>query len=257
MKKNDLKFYDLSADNWWKPEAKIFALYHLNQPRFEFFNRYVSDWRGLKALDVGCGGGFSCEFMAERGVVVSGIEQSIKCITKAQEHATSRALQIDYQQGCAESLPYGDNTFDVVICVDVLEHVADLSQTVSEIYRVLKPNGLFFFDTINRNLKSRLVMIWLLENILREIPQGIHDWNKFIRPEELTELMQSQGFTNIEIKGFDLFGDSLYQYILSYLRYKKTGSFKGKICDNTSLMYIGKAVKSLSEKPVLGFFNRR
>jgi 2-polyprenyl-6-hydroxyphenyl methylase/3-demethylubiquinone-9 3-methyltransferase len=249
MKKNDLEFYNLSADKWWEPDAKIYALYHLNQPRFEFFRRYVSDWQGLKALDVGCGGGFSCEFMAERGIVVSGIDQSAKCIVKAQEHAASRGLAIDYKQGFAESLPYGDNTFDVVICVDVLEHVADLSQTLSEIYRVLKPNGLFFFDTINRNLKSRLVMIWLLENLLREIPQGIHDWNKFIRPEELIELMQTKGFTNIEIKGFDLFGDSLYQNILSYLRYKKTGGFKGKISDNTSLMYIGKAVRAVAIPP--------
>jgi len=244
MKKNDLEFYEVSANNWWNTDEKIYALYHLNQPRFEFFDRYVSDWQGLKALDVGCGGGFSCEFMAQRGVVVSGIDQSAKCIAKAQEHAKISGFEIDYQQGFAENIPYCDNTFDVVTCVDVLEHVTNFHKTISEIYRILKPKGLFFFDTINRNFKSRFVMIWLLEQILREIPKGIHDWSKFIRVDEITRVMQFNGFTNIEIKGFDLFGDTLYQNVLSYIHYKKTGSFKVKISDDTSLMYIGKAVKT-------------
>lgn len=245
MKKNDLEFYDLSAENWWSPEAKIFALYHLNQPRFEFFDRYVSNWEGLSVLDVGCGGGFTCEFMAQKGAIVSGIDQSQKCISKAQEHAAICDFKINYLQGLGENIPYRDNTFDGVICVDVLEHVADLNKTISEIYRVLKPNGLFLFDTINRNFKSKIIMIWLLENLVKEIPQGVHDWNKFIQPKELKELMEGKGFTNIEIKGFDVFGNTLYKNILSYIRYKKTGGFKAKISDDLSLMYIGKAIKNL------------
>jgi 2-polyprenyl-6-hydroxyphenyl methylase / 3-demethylubiquinone-9 3-methyltransferase len=243
MKKNDLSFYDLSANNWWDSNEKIYALYHLNQPRFEFFDRYVSNWQGLKALDVGCGGGFSCEFMAARGVLVSGIDQSKKCIDTAQNHAARQNLKIDYQQAIAENIPYLNNTFDVVICVDVLEHVEDWSKTLSEVYRVLKPKGIFLFDTINRTFMSKIIMIWLLENLLREIPQGVHDWNKFIQPKELSKIMQKIGFSDIEIKGLDLFGKNLYSNILSYIRYKKTGGFQGKITNNTSLMYIGKAVK--------------
>ena len=245
MKKNDLEFYDLSAANWWSPQAKIFALYHLNQPRFEFFDRYVSNWQGLSVLDVGCGGGFTCEFMAQKDAVVSGIDQSQKCINKAQEHALTCNLKINYLQGFGENLPYCDNTFEVVICVDVLEHVADLNKTISEIYRVLKPNGLFFFDTINRNFKSKIIMIWLLENLVKEIPQGVHDWHKFIKPKEIEELMKSKGFIDIEIKGFDLFGNTLSQNIQSYIRYKKTAGFKANISDDSSLMYIGKATKNL------------
>ncbi len=244
MKKNDLEFYDLSASTWWQEDAKIYALYHLNKPRFDFFDRYVSNWQGLKALDVGCGGGFSCEFMANRGVRASGIDQSMKCIIQAQEHAASSGLEIDYKRGFAEELPYNGNTFDVVICVDVLEHVANLNKAISEIYRVLKPHGLFLFDTINRNIKSRLVMIWLLENILQEIPRGIHDWQKFIKPEEITNLMYKTGFINIEIKGFDLFGEGLYHNIIAYLYYKKTRGFQAEVNNNTSLMYVGKAVKA-------------
>ena len=244
MRKNDLEFYDLSADNWWQKDAKIYALYHLNQPRFAFFERYVPSWHGLRALDVGCGGGFSCEFMASRGVDVSGIDQSKKCIVKAQEHAMNNGLTIDYKHGFAEKIPYSDRTFDIVVCVDVLEHVANLEQTISEIYRVLKSGGLFFFDTINRNFKSKLVMILLLEIILQEIPRGIHDWQKFIKPAEISDLMRRIGFTSIDIKGFDLFGSTLYHNVFAYIYYKKTGNFQAKINTNTSLMYIGKAVKA-------------
>lgn len=244
MKKNDLEFYDLSADSWWQKSAKIYALYHLNQPRFDFFDRHVTNWKGLRVLDVGCGGGFSCEFMAKRGATAFGIDQSAKCIKQAQQHAASGGFSIEYQQGFAENLPYQDKTFDVVVCVDVLEHVSDLRQTISEISRVLQPNGLFFFDTINRTVKSQLVMIWLLENLLREIPRGIHDWKKFIKPKELTYLLSNHHFANIEINGFDLFGEGLFDNIFAYMHYKKTGGFQAKITKNTSLMYIGKAIKA-------------
>lgn len=243
MKKNDLEFYDLSAANWWGTDEKIYALYHLNYPRFDFFGRYVSNWQGLKALDVGCGGGFSCEFMAKLGAVVSGIDQSVKCIKAAQEHADSSGLKIDYKYGFSEKLPYEDNTFDIVTCVDVLEHVTDLQKTLMEINRVLKPQGLFFFDTINRNLKSKLVMIWIMENILREIPRGVHDWKKFIKPDELTNLMHKVGFADIKIQGFDIFSEVLKLNIANYGEYKKTRIAKVKINDDTSIMYIGKAVK--------------
>ena len=197
MQRNDLEFYDRNADVWWNEDAKIYALHHLNQPRFEFFDRYVTNWQGLKVLDIGCGGGFSCEFMAQRGAIASGLDQSQKCIQIAQTHAVSNKFEIDYRHGLAENLPYEANTFDLVVCVDVLEHVADLSRVISEAYRVLRPNGLFLFDTINRNIKSKLIMIWLLENILQEIPFGVHDWSKFIKPEELTELMHHHQFTDV------------------------------------------------------------
>lgn len=115
MKRNNLEFYDVSAGGWWQEESKIYALYHLNKPRFEFFDRYVSHWHGLKALDVGCGGGYSCEFMAERGAIVSGIDRSAKCIEAAREHSLKRDIEIDYRCGTSENLPYDNNIFDVVI----------------------------------------------------------------------------------------------------------------------------------------------
>jgi 2-polyprenyl-6-hydroxyphenyl methylase/3-demethylubiquinone-9 3-methyltransferase len=245
-KKNDLEFYDRNAENWWNEEAKIYALYHLNQPRFEFFDRHISSWTGLNVLDVGCGGGFSCEFVAARGAIVSGLDQSQKCITAAQIHAQKSGFEIDYRCGVAESMPYADHTFDVVISVDVLEHVESVPDVLAEVHRILKPNGIFFFDTINRNFKSRLVMIWLMENILGEIQKGVHDWNKFITPEELTELLENNNFRDIDIKGFDLFSEALKLNLASYLEYRKTGIPKIMINDDTSINYIGKAVKRSS-----------
>lgn len=243
--RNDLAFYDLIADQWWNQTAKIYALHHLNPPRFQYFDRHISDWNGLTVLDVGCGGGFSCELLAMRGAIATGIDQSSNCIAKAQKHAAMRQLAIAYQHGCAESLPYLDNSFDVVLCVDVLEHVANLQQTLWEIHRVLKPGGTFCFDTINRTLKSRLIMIWLLEDLLREIPCGIHDWQKFILPKELIHMMQRIGFQEIEIKGFNVFGETILDNITAYLHYRKTGGFQISINEDVSVMYIGKAKKSL------------
>lgn len=243
MERNDLAFYDHSAAQWWHPQAKIFALHHLNPLRFEYFDRHITNWQALKVLDIGCGGGFSCEFIAAREAQVFGIDQSKSCISTAKAHAAGNQFDIDYQYGFAESLPYLDKTFDVVLCVDVLEHVADLKQTIAEIHRVLKPGGIFFFDTINRTFKSQLIMIWLLEDILQEIPRGIHDWKKFIKPQELIDLMQHNGLNEVEVKGFNLFGNSVWDNIAAYLRYKKTGGFCVSINDNTSVMYIGKARK--------------
>jgi 2-polyprenyl-6-hydroxyphenyl methylase / 3-demethylubiquinone-9 3-methyltransferase len=244
MKKNDLEFYDLNAERWWNEGEKIYTLNSLNQPRFEFFDRFVSNWQDLKVLDVGCGGGFSCEFMAARGALVSGIDQSAKCIQAAEKHTAVSGFKIDYRQATGEKIPYADATFDAVVCVDVLEHVEDVKQVIAEIQRILKPNGLFFFDTINRNFKSRLVMIWLMENILGEIQRGVHDWNKFIKPEELTEWLQNSGYKDVEIQGFDLFSDVLKLNISAYQYYKKTGKVRVKINRDNSIMYIGKATKN-------------
>ncbi|NEQ30482.1 MAG: 3-demethylubiquinone-9 3-O-methyltransferase, partial [Leptolyngbya sp. SIO4C5] len=126
--KNDLGFYDRQAAEWWRPSAKIYALHQLNPLRFQFFDRYVEDWQGLRVLDIGCGGGYTCEFLAQRGAQVWGLDQSAACIAAAQQHAAH--LPINYTTGVAEHLPYGDRQFDLVTCVDVLEHVEDLPQTL-------------------------------------------------------------------------------------------------------------------------------
>jgi 2-polyprenyl-6-hydroxyphenyl methylase/3-demethylubiquinone-9 3-methyltransferase len=216
----------------------------MNQPRFAYFDRFLPDWQDVRVLDVGCGGGFSCEFMAQRGAIVAGVDQSAPCIQSAKAHAVTTGLAIDYQLGTAENLPFDTQCFDAVVCVDVLEHIADLAQTIQEIHRVLKPGGFFFFDTINRTFQSKVMMIWLMENIMGEIPRGVHDWNKFIKPSELTALMQQTGFGDVSINGFSLFRETLEGNLQAYLNYKRTKTFTLSITQDPSVMYIGKAVKT-------------
>lgn len=242
--KNNLSFYDRWAAEWWQPETQVYALSYLNPPRFAYFDRHIPHWQGLRVLDVGCGGGFTCEFLAQRGAIVTGVDQSLACIQAAQAHAQAEGLAIAYHATPAEHLPFAPASFDVVTCVDVLEHVADRHQTLQSIHRVLKPGGTFCFDTVNRTLKSRLIMIWLLEDLLHEIPRGIHDWQRFIQPEELTQALRSLGFQHLDLTGFNLFGSTLPEHIQAYLDYRRTGQFNVRLNADTAIMYIGKAVKS-------------
>lgn len=189
---NDLRLYERA--NWWNPGDGFHLLNHLNPGRFRFFDRFAQDWCGLRVLDIGCGGGFTCEFLARRGAKVFGIDQSFSSVSQARAHAQSEGLQIDYAVGRAESLPYADGSFDAVVCVDVLEHIPDWPRVLEEAARVLAPGGRFFFDTINRNLLSRFLMIGVLENVLGLIPRGTHDHRLFIRPVELERSLTSVGF---------------------------------------------------------------
>ncbi|NEQ50699.1 MAG: 3-demethylubiquinone-9 3-O-methyltransferase [Leptolyngbya sp. SIO3F4] len=241
MERNNLAFYDQQAAQWWSETATIFALNKLNPLRFEYFDRVISDWRGLKVLDVGCGGGYTCEFLAHRGAIVTGIDQSAACIEAAKEHSAAMGLTIDYRVGVGESLPFEDDCFDVVVCVDVLEHVESVAATVAEIGRVLKPKGLFCFDTINRTWQSRWMMIWLLEDVLRQIPRGIHDWEKFVKPEDLDNFLVKAGFTEVTIQGFDLFGRDPLANINNLMHFWRTGGFRVQFDDDTRVMYIGTA----------------
>ena len=248
MQRNNLSYYDQWAPQWWQETATAAPLSQLNPLRFQFFDAYISEWQQLKVLDVGCGGGFTCEFLAKRGARVIGIDQSAACIEAANHHASEAGLNIDYCQSQAERLPFDDATFDAVVCVDVLEHVESPQQTIAEISRVLKPGGQFCFDTINRTWQSKLVMIWLLENALRQIPQGIHDWHKFITPAELTAMLGRQGMQPTSITGFNLFGppglpgkwQTLQQYRRSGQLQVEFGSQRDRI------MYIGIANKLAS-----------
>jgi len=251
MKRNDLEYYELNADKWWKEGETLYLSNHLNKSRFEFFDSYVPNWKGIKVLDIGCGGGLACEFLAKQGANVSGIDLSLNSIKAAQAHAKESHLKIDYQCGVAENLPYSENTFDVVVCFDVLEHVEDWGKVIREIYRVLNKNGIFLFDTINQTFKSKFIMIWLLEDILKQIPRGLHDWEKFIQPQELIHVMEKTGFADVVIKGFDLTGGTnfktLKDIVLRGLSKQRVGGkvelFEIQINHDTSVCYIGKAVK--------------
>lgn len=192
--RNDLSIYDASAD-WWAGKTRwLRTLQNMVPARFAFFDPIVGDWRGKSVLDLGCGGGFMAEALKERGATVTGVDLSEAAIGAARQHAKLNGLQIDYCVGGGESLPFADGIFDIAICVDVLEHVEDLNRVLSEIRRVLRPNGLFLFDTINRTLLALLAMVTIGERIIRLLPAGTHDPAMFIRPEELRRKLEAAGF---------------------------------------------------------------
>jgi 2-polyprenyl-6-hydroxyphenyl methylase/3-demethylubiquinone-9 3-methyltransferase len=183
--RNDLTIYDAVADRWWSDDIRwVRTLKNLVPGRLSWFDRQI-DWAGLEVLDLGCAGGFMAEALAARGARVTGIDPASEAIEAARAHARAGGVQIAYDVGVGEALPYAAGSFDAIVCVDVLEHVSDLTQVLAEAARVLRPGGMFLFDTINRNPLARLATITVAEDILRLLPRGTHDPALFITPHEL------------------------------------------------------------------------
>ena len=199
--RNDLTIYDDVAASWWSDDIRwVRTLKNLVPGRLAWFDRHL-DWDGLAVLDLGCAGGFMAEALATRGAKVTGVDPAAQAINAARAHADEAGLEIQYYVGVGEKLSYEDATFDVVVCVDVLEHVEDLTKVLAEVARVLKPGGLFLFDTINRNPLSRFVTITLAEDILHLLPKGTHDPALFIRPSELSTAVEKAGLVSGPMTG--------------------------------------------------------
>lgn len=189
----DNTVYDRLSDSWWSDDSGLAVLRTgLNPVRFDYLRRVLIerlalDPLRLEILDVGCGGGLLAEEFAALGGRVTGVDPSTESLEAARAHARERRLRIVYVQGVAEQLPFADQTFDAVYCCDVLEHVDDVPATLGEIARVLRPGGVFLYDTINRTLRSRLLVIKLSQEwrATRWAEPDTHDWNHFIRPDEL------------------------------------------------------------------------
>ncbi len=191
--RNDLTIYDKVADRWWSDDIRwVRTLKNLVPGRLSWMDRQI-DWAGRDVLDLGCAGGFMAEALAERGATVTGIDPASDAIAAARAHALQTGRPIQYDVGVGEDLPYPDASFDAVVCVDVLEHVQDLTRVLSEVARTLRPGGLFLFDTINRNLLARLATITVAEDILRLLPKGTHDPAMYIKPAELRAAMAEVG----------------------------------------------------------------
>ena len=191
--RNDLTIYDKVAGRWWSDDIRwVRTLKNLVPRRLKWFDRKI-DWQGKAVLDLGCAGGFMAEALAARGADVTGIGPAADAIDAARAHARATGLRIGYGVGVGEALPYVNTSFDAVVCVDVLEHVADLNKVLSEVARTLRPGGLFLFDTINRNPLARLATITIAEDVLRLLPRGTHDPAMFIKPHELRAAMQGAG----------------------------------------------------------------
>lgn len=199
--RNDLTIYDRVADQWWSDDIRwVRTLKNLVPGRLRWFDARI-DWQGGDVLDLGCAGGFMAEALALRGAHVTGIDPAAEAIHAARAHARLSSLRIGYDIGVGESLPYGDAAFDAVVCVDVLEHVTDLNKVLSQVARVLRPGGLFLFDTINRNPLARLATITVAEDLLRLLPRGTHDPAMFIKPHELSRALHGAGLVPGPITG--------------------------------------------------------
>lgn len=206
----DNAIYDRIPGAWWSDESFMALLRNaVNPPRFAYFRERLArlEWYADAAsnppsvLDVGCGGGLLAERFAAIGCRVTGVDQSLPTLEAARDHARSSGLDIAYEAGDAASLPFADAQFDVVCCCDVLEHVGDVDRVVAEIARVLKPSGVFFFDTINRTWRSRLLAIKLAQDWLRIVPRHVHVWHRFVRPHELAASLERHGLSAHEFVG--------------------------------------------------------
>jgi 2-polyprenyl-6-hydroxyphenyl methylase/3-demethylubiquinone-9 3-methyltransferase len=210
--RNDLTIYDAVAEEWWSDEiAWVRTLKAMVPGRLSWFDRQI-DWQGRAVLDLGCAGGFMAEALDARGARVTGIDPAAAAVAAATAHAARTGREIRYDVGVGEALPYEDGAFDAVVCVDVLEHVSDLSRVLAEVARVLRPGGLFLFDTINRNPVSRLAVITMAEEVLRLLPKGTHDPDLFITPAELRHGLKGAGLvpgpmTGLGPRGVSLRGD--------------------------------------------------
>ena len=205
----DNDVYDRLGARWWDENNPLNVLQgSLTPGRFSYF-RHVLDRhtpgtpvRG-RALDIGCGGGFLAEEFARLGLDVTGVDPSLVSLDAARRHATSTGLTIDYRPGSGEALPVGDGAFDVAYCCDVLEHVVDLDAVLAETARALAPDGIYFFDTINRTKVSHLLAIKVMQEwrTTRIVDVRLHDWEMFIRPDELTDALARHGLVVQEIVG--------------------------------------------------------
>ncbi|GHO44486.1 bifunctional 2-polyprenyl-6-hydroxyphenol methylase/3-demethylubiquinol 3-O-methyltransferase UbiG [Ktedonospora formicarum] len=198
-----------SAYNWW---GKGSLLLHITQERCDYIQSRVERIFGREALkqqevlEIGCGGGLICLNLAQRGAVTFGIDPSVGALQIAREKAHLEGLgqQTFFEQGYGEQLPYANNSFSVIVCLDVLEHVQDLDTTIGEIERVLAPGGIFIFDTINRTLLARLTLIWIGERFFHEsgLVPGLHDYHSFIKPHELQAVLTKHHLRIHEMVGF-------------------------------------------------------
>lgn len=204
----DNTVYDQLADTWWDERGLLNLLKSaLNPWRIPYFQRILAQRgiapQGKRALDVGCGGGLLAEEFAAMGCAVTGIDPSEASLAVARAHAAQAGLRIHYQRGYAGALPFADATFEIAWCCDVLEHLPDWGAALGEIARVLKPGGIFFYDTINRTLVSRMVVINMLQvwPATRIFPPNLHAWRMFITPKELRAALEQHGLQPRDVRG--------------------------------------------------------
>jgi len=210
--RNEIAHFSRLAEHWWNPRGRWATLHKFNLVRLDYIrDRAAAHFgrdpqrtdclRGLRMLDIGCGGGILSEPLARLGAAIVGADPSQSNIAVARRHAVEAGLSIDYRSTTAETLAAASETFDVVLAMEVVEHVADAGRFVDLTTRMVKPGGLMFVGTLNRTLKSFLLAILGAEYILGWIPRGTHRWNKFVTPDELNRALERNGLRCIARAG--------------------------------------------------------
>lgn len=205
--------FEAMAAEWWNPNGKFKPLHMLNPTRLDYITRQIATefgrdltaahpFAGLRILDIGCGGGLLSEPMARLGAEVVGADAAPRNIPVAQIHAQQSGLTIDYRHTTAEALAEAGEDFDIVLNMEVVEHVSDPLAYLTACQQLLKPGGLMICSTINRNPKSFLMAIIGAEYVMRWLPKGTHEWAKFITPDELFDLICKAGLDPVDRKGF-------------------------------------------------------
>lgn len=207
---NEIAHFAKDSRNWWDEAGPFAPLHRLNPVRLRFirdriteaFDRNPQDLqslKGLKILDIGCGGGLTAEPLARLGAHVTGIDADAQAIDVARAHAAQSGLAIDYRHGAAEDMKR--EQFDVVLALEIVEHVSDIDAFIAMVAGLCKPGGLVIMSTLNRTPKSFLLGIVAAEYVLRWVPRGTHQWKKFVRPSTLSRSLRHAGVTVASIKG--------------------------------------------------------
>ena len=238
INKEEIQKFSKLADEWWDVNGKFKPLHMFNPIRIEYITEQIKHpfkikedrtnfLNGLDILDIGCGGGLISEPMTRLGGKVTGIDASEKNIKVAKIHSEKNQLKINYINKSPEQLN-NDKKFDIILNLEIVEHVDNVSLYIDSCNKLLKTDGLMFTATLNRSFMSYIKAIIGAEYILRWLPIGTHDWNKFIKPEELEKLLQNQNFSTVDIKGLE------FNPILK----------KWKKSDNLSVNYIITSLKN-------------
>jgi len=198
----EIEKFQSIASRWWDPQSEFKPLHEINPLRVDYIEQRTGTLAGKKVLDIGCGGGILSEAMSHKGAMVTGIDMGEMALKVAKMHLHESELKIDYQMITAEQFAQQNpGEFDIVTCLEMLEHVPDPGSIVAAAASLLKPGGQLFFSTINRNPKAFVLAILGAEYILNMLPKGTHEYKKFIKPSELASAVRANQMEVLDITG--------------------------------------------------------
>jgi len=225
--------FEAAASRWWDPQGEMRPLHELNPVRLQYVER-TGNLTGLKVLDVGCGGGLLAEAMARKGALVTGLDLAGDLLQVAKLHALEAGVEVNYVLEAAEAHAAAHpGAYDVVTCMEMLEHVPDPTSVIAALGRLVKPDGHVFVSTLNRTMKAYALAILGAEYVLRLLPTGTHTYDKFIRPSELRQWSRAAGLAVVDIAGLDydpftrkarLTTDASVNYLVHLRRDRPTGA---------------------------------